>query len=46
LDALEQGASLLLSVQSPFAKAMGWDVHVGVEVVSLATNCCGIFNVM
>ncbi|KAL3764880.1 hypothetical protein ACHAWO_006728 [Cyclotella atomus] len=45
LDALEQGVSLLLSVQFPAAKVMGRDDHVGVEVVSSATNCCGIFNV-
>jgi hypothetical protein len=44
LDALEEGASLLLSVQSPAAKAMARNIHVGVEVVSAETNCCGIFN--
>jgi hypothetical protein len=44
LDTLEQGVSFLLSVQFLAAKAMGRDIHVGVEVVSSATNCCGIFN--
>jgi hypothetical protein len=44
LEALEEGASLLLSVQSPAAKAMARNIHVGVEVVSGDLNCCGIFN--
>ena len=44
LEALEEGASLLLSVQSPAAKAMARNIHDGVEVVSGDLNCCGIFN--
>lgn len=44
LEALEAGASLLLSVQSPTAKAMARNIHVSVEVVSSETNCCRIFN--
>jgi hypothetical protein len=44
LEALEEGASLLLSVQSPAAKAMARNIHVGVEVFSTDLNCCGIFN--
>ena len=44
LDALEHGASLLLDVGSPTAKAMGRAAPVGVRVVSKSEFCLGIFN--
>lgn len=44
LDALESGASLLLNLTSPAAKAMARNVHVGIQVVSTEETCCGIFN--